>query len=513
MNFDFFLKVNQFRVSFGQYASAEDFIDVINYMLTPMILIFFAGISASKQYLFTPIQCWSIFETGSSHRMEYIENLCWIENMYYWPLDANLPKDNHQQREDKKMCKAEHTLNAGQPERHQAGSAVAIGQQSVSRESCSKHWPDLRQRRGSCGEPPACLQMPAYQTGVGCPDYYQWVPFVLALQAVCFYLPRICWLFLSDRFGTSIMDIIRFSMSAATVDQDKRQRMVQYLAAHIEKLLYHVQPYRRGRWNQLKTRCAQIFPCFVLTKRTGFVLVGSYLLIKLLYVKNSVLQLVIMQEFLGMNGTMWGLQLLSNMISRRDWERTGIFPRVARCSVKVDYVGKNNEFVMQCVLPNNMLNEKMYLFLWFWTWSIMALTVFSFFSWAISSTMRSSRRTFIKKYLKIMTSIHIEEKALAKKFVNNFLRYDGIFILKMICYNAGDLITAEIVREVWHRFKSKKLELPEADLPLMPPERPPRVTKQRRHNNASASSDARASAAATVARADSAPGDDSASYV
>ncbi|PAA49352.1 hypothetical protein BOX15_Mlig015595g4 [Macrostomum lignano] len=447
MNFDFFLKVNQFRVSFGQYASAEDFIDVINYMLTPMILIFFAGISASKQYLFTPIQCWSIFETGSSHRMEYIENLCWIENMYYWPLDANLPKDNHQQREDKKMY------------------------------------------------------------------YYQWVPFVLALQAVCFYLPRICWLFLSDRFGTSIMDIIRFSMSAATVDQDKRQRMVQYLAAHIEKLLYHVQPYRRGRWNQLKTRCAQIFPCFVLTKRTGFVLVGSYLLIKLLYVKNSVLQLVIMQEFLGMNGTMWGLQLLSNMISRRDWERTGIFPRVARCSVKVDYVGKNNEFVMQCVLPNNMLNEKMYLFLWFWTWSIMALTVFSFFSWAISSTMRSSRRTFIKKYLKIMTSIHIEEKALAKKFVNNFLRYDGIFILKMICYNAGDLITAEIVREVWHRFKSKKLELPEADLPLMPPERPPRVTKQRRHNNASASSDARASAAATVARADSAPGDDSASYV
>uniref|UniRef100_A0A1I8JB22 Innexin n=1 Tax=Macrostomum lignano TaxID=282301 RepID=A0A1I8JB22_9PLAT len=80
MNFDFFLKVNQFRVSFGQYAAAEDFIDVLNYMITPTILIFFAGISATKQYLFTPIQCWTLKETEGSQRMEYIENLCWIEN-------------------------------------------------------------------------------------------------------------------------------------------------------------------------------------------------------------------------------------------------------------------------------------------------------------------------------------------------------------------------------------------------------------------------------------------------
>uniref|UniRef100_A0A1I8IW37 Innexin n=1 Tax=Macrostomum lignano TaxID=282301 RepID=A0A1I8IW37_9PLAT len=400
MNFDFFLKVNQFRVSFGQYASAEDFIDVLNYLVTPAILIFFAGISASKQYLFTPIQCWSIIETASTQRMEYVENLCWIENMYYWPQTATLPKNTQVERRERKMWR-----------NHEAA-------------------PHPTYLIDICGE----FQAKKTQFSQRPETFHA----ETTVPSACFYLPRICWLFLSNRFGTSIMDIIRFAMSSATVDQDKRQRMVQYLAAHIEKVLFYAQPYRRGRWNQLKSRCAHIFPCIVLTKRTGFVLVGSYLLIKLLYVKNSALQLVIMQEFLGMNHTLWGLQLLVNMLTRREWEQTGIFPRVARCDVLVDNVGQSNLYTMQCVLPNNMLNEKMYLFLWLWTWAVLLFTACSFLSWAISSTMRSSRRTFIKKYLKIMTPIHADEKMLAKRFVNNFLRYDGVFILKMIRYNAGD---------------------------------------------------------------------------
>ncbi|PAA67898.1 hypothetical protein BOX15_Mlig001448g4 [Macrostomum lignano] len=420
MNFDFFLKVNQFRVSFGQYAAAEDFIDVLNYMITPTILIFFAGISATKQYLFTPIQCWTLKETEGSQRMEYIENLCWIENMYYWPMGETLTMDSSK--------KKERTIY-----------------------------------------------------------YYQWIPFVLALQAVLFYLPRICWLFLSNRFGTSIMDIIRFSMSAATVEQDKRQRLVGFLAAHLEKLLFHVQPYRRGRWQQVKNRCAQVLPCLVLTRRTGFVLVGSYLLVKLLYVKVAVLQLIIMERFLGMNGTYWGFNLLDDLIRRRSWERTGVFPRVTRCDLRFENVGGVvNTYSLQCVLPNNMLNEKIYIFLWFWVWALAVFTSFSFVSWAVTSTMRASRRSFIKKYLKIMTSIHSEEKAVAKKFVNSFLRYDGIFLLRMISHNAGDLITAEIVREIWLRYRSKKTDEMDlaCDLPaLLPPERPPRSSSRQRHKH------------------------------
>uniref|UniRef100_A0A1I8H7Z8 Innexin n=1 Tax=Macrostomum lignano TaxID=282301 RepID=A0A1I8H7Z8_9PLAT len=388
MNFDFFLKVNQFRVSFGQYASAEDFIDVLNYLVTPAILIFFAGISASKQYLFTPIQCWSIIETASTQRMEYVENLCWIENMYYWPQTATLPKNTQVERRERKMS---FLIDGQRPPVPHADP----GMRCHVRDWFRLITPDFGGGK--------------YTITNGCHSFWPYKQ----PASTCPHL--LCWLFLSNRFGTSIMDIIRFAMSSATVDQDKRQR---WCSTWPRTLRNPAAPH--------------IFPCIVLTKRTGFVLVGSYLLIKLLYVKNSALQLVIMQEFLGMNHTLWGLQLLVNMLTRREWEQTGIFPRVARCDVLVDNVGQSNLYTMQCVLPNNMLNEKMYLFLWLWTWAVLLFTACSFLSWP------SRPRCGPRGYLKIMTPIHADEKMLAKRFVNNFLRYDGVFILKMIRYNAGD---------------------------------------------------------------------------
>lgn len=52
------------------------------------------------------------------------------------------------------------------------------------------------------------------------------------------------------------------------------------------------------------------------------------------------------------------------------------------------------------------------------------------------------------------------------KFVDVFLRNDGVFLLRLIASNAGDLITTDIVKELWLQFlneeadKAKTLPLP-----------------------------------------------------
>uniref|UniRef100_A0A1I8HT04 Innexin n=1 Tax=Macrostomum lignano TaxID=282301 RepID=A0A1I8HT04_9PLAT len=327
MNFDFLLKANQFRVTLGQHGSAEDFVDVLNYTITPAVLIFLASISASRQYLFTPIQCWSLLELDSQ-RMEYIENLCWVDNMYFWPLDDTLPKGNEKQREERTIY------------------------------------------------------------------YYQWVPFVLALQALLFYLPRLAWLCLSDRIGAaSLNDTMRFALAAATsLDQDRRHRLIAYLAEHIHKLMRHAQPLSRSR------------RCRLLTRRTGFALVSAYLLTKAMYICVSLGQLA--------------------------------------------------KFTVQCVLPNNMLNEKIYIFLWFWVFALALLTAASCLSWAVSSILPSSRRALLKKYLRAGgVPPQAGDRSTARRFLRHFLRHDGVFLLRMIGRCAGDLLAADVAREVWRRYR------------------------------------------------------------
>uniref|UniRef100_A0A1I8IP25 Innexin n=1 Tax=Macrostomum lignano TaxID=282301 RepID=A0A1I8IP25_9PLAT len=454
MNFDFLLKANQFRVTVGQHGSAEDFVDVLNYTITPAVLIFLASISASRQYLFTPIQCWSLLELDSQ-RMEYIENLCWVDNMYFWPLDDTLPKGNEKQREERTICEvlrvrcqfakaasdgSLRSLGANKGRTAGRVRGAGVSQQTVDVApsprlspphllhrlrtvglgaddvACQLESPTAQQiaRTGQAGAMierrvgdslVADLEGGAQQASVRrvnlslervCqrPDYYQWVPFVLALQALLFYLPRLAWLCLSDRIGAaSLNDTMRFALAAATsLDQDRRHRLIAYLAEHIHKLMRHAQPLSRSR------------RCRLLTRRTGFALVSAYLLTKAMYICVSLGQLA--------------------------------------------------KFTVQCVLPNNMLNEKIYIFLWFWVFALALLTAASCLSWAASSILPSSRRALLKKYLRAGgVPPQAGDRSTARRFLRHFLRHDGVFLLRMIGRCAGDLLAADVAREVWRRYR------------------------------------------------------------
>lgn len=41
------------------------------------------------------------------------------------------------------------------------------------------------------------------------------------------------------------------------------------------------------------------------------------------------------------------------------------------------------------------------------------------------------------------------------KFARQFLRHDGIFVLRMLAINAGEMICSEIVQKLWIIFKQK----------------------------------------------------------
>lgn len=55
---------------------------------------------------------------------------------------------------------------------------------------------------------------------------------------------------------------------------------------------------------------------------------------------------------------------------------------------------------VQCVLPINLWNEKIFLFLWYWLVLVSTITCLNFIVWVYKALFRKSRESFVKKYLK-----------------------------------------------------------------------------------------------------------------
>ena len=165
-----------------------------------------------------------------------------------------------------------------------------------------------------------------------------------------------------------------------------------------------------------------------------------------------------MQSFLGFNKSMvnFGYDIARSMVNGRDWNETRIFPRVSFCYLEhVSHHGSTIRNVAQCVLPGNMLNEKLYIFLWFWTAIVAVCTAISIPLWIMRLGREKNKVHFIKKFLRLQDIYELSDRETLHNFIADFLHHDDVFLLRMISMNAGDIVTAEVVVEMWDIYKTK----------------------------------------------------------
>ncbi|KAI0232467.1 Innexin unc-9, partial [Lamellibrachia satsuma] len=115
---------------------------------------------------------------------------------------------------------------------------------------------------------------------------------------------------------------------------------------------------------------------------------------------------------------------------------------------------------VQCVLPINLFNEKIYIFLWFWMVFVAAATCLSFLRWIWVLAFRYSRVRYIRKHLLIMNKLNRDDDRDAKlsyKFAELYLRQDGVFVLKLVAKNSTDLVVADIVSALWDNYRNKPM--------------------------------------------------------
>jgi hypothetical protein len=182
-------------------------------------------------------------------------------------------------------------------------------------------------------------------------------------------------------------------------------------------------------------------------------------------------QFFILNAFLSTDYNLYGFEILSKLGSDETWKESPRFPRVTLCDFRIRQLQNIQTWTVQCVLPINLFNEKIFIFIWFWLVLVAFLTCLNMIAWIYRTVFKRNRGAYIKKYLKINNELHTGfEKKLCQQFANQYLRDDGVFVMRVIAKNSTDLVVTDLVDKMWKAYKDKKVDKnAEPTLPVSSP--------------------------------------------
>lgn len=236
--------------------------------------------------------------------------------------------------------------------------------------------------------------------------YYQWVYVVLFFQAILFYTPRYLWKMWE---GNRIRSITRNS-GTCTADAEKRNKIITYY------LLDNL-----GRNNFYMYR---------------------FIICELLNFGNVLGQMALMDYFLGSEFSTYGIDVLNLTELKPELRQdpmAAIFPKITKCTFnKYGASGSIQNYDGLCILPMNVVNEKIYLFLWFWFIILAILSGLAIMYRVIILCIPKSRLYVLRMQSKCRSHTKLE-KILKKLKVGDW------FLLYQISKNLDEIIFEKIV--------------------------------------------------------------------
>lgn len=285
--------------------------------------------------------------------------------------------------------------------------------------------------------------------------YYPWIPVILLLMALMFKLPNVLWRLISNSSGINLGHLARLASDTKEMTWDERQQSIEHTSVYIE------------RWLQLHRKKENAFKNTLCGKRSGNYLPAIYIFVKCLYCLNVIGQFFLLDAVLGQH---FYLNLGVDFFGRRRSEinQLGLveFPRVAMCDFKIRQLSNVQSWTVQCVLPFNMFFESFFFILWFWYAFVAMVTCGSLILWLWRVFFPINKMLFIEKLLEINPDLRDKEMTKEKlrnkerfhkkkefrRFVNEYLRQEGAFALRIVQRNSSDVYASDLTAKLWLRF-------------------------------------------------------------
>jgi len=270
-------------------ASIDNFAFKLHYRATFVVLLICMALVSARQYIGDPIQCIADGVPGGA-----MDLYCWIHSTF----------------------------------------------------SVQGAWGEIKEEYG-VGSPKEISQNQPHP-GVAPPEtdeevvhhkYYQWVVFVLFLQAACFHLPRLIWK--HSEGGLMKMLVGNLTDPMMIINKGDRSDRIQFIKKYFKESMKSHGPY-----------AMKFFFC------------------EFLCLVNVIGQMYFTDRFLGYTFMTYGSDVFAMTFGDpegRSDPMNVVFPKVTKCTFhKYGPSGTVTRHDGLCILALNIINEKIYVFLWFW---------------------------------------------------------------------------------------------------------------------------------------------------
>ncbi|XP_031828953.1 innexin 7 [Nomia melanderi] len=212
--------------------------------------------------------------------------------------------------------------------------------------------------------------------------YYQWVPFVLFFQAILFYVPHYLWRIVEGGRLKQLVSGLHMACLAlnetpmsinknVTVPskQDKDDKIRQLRVAFVNRI------HLNRPWAYYLGLCEVL----------NFI--------------NVLVQIYLTDKFLGGAFLGLGQALAADRTNGQSNVLDVVFPKMTKCIFhKYGPSGSIQQHDALCVMALNIVNEKIYVFLWYW-FIILAVITSLGLVWRILTMLLHSRSSMFNKYV------------------------------------------------------------------------------------------------------------------
>uniref|UniRef100_A0A0P4W675 Innexin n=1 Tax=Scylla olivacea TaxID=85551 RepID=A0A0P4W675_SCYOL len=246
--------------------------------------------------------------------------------------------------------------------------------------------------------------------------YYQWVTLFVYLQALLFYVPRFIW---KNWEGGKVKMLVA-ELNTPIVDEEVKKKRLETIVNYFNINLHHHKIYA-----------------------------AKYIACEIFNFVNVILQIFFTDMFLGYEFLKYGREVLNftgQEIGTRTDPMDRVFPKVTNCYFF--HMGKSGtleEHTTMCVMPLNILNEKIFIFLWFWYIIVAVLTGMGII-YRLVTLSPFVRKMLLRARSRLTPSVAVDQVA-------SKCQYGDWFILTYLAKNMDPLILKDFMLELGKKFK------------------------------------------------------------